>query len=213
MIKNFEEHTMATIGQCHTTRRKKYGKDKHKKRGLLAMEDILDQVARLGKQLHQKDITFALGGSTLLYSLGLETTFRDIDITTDASVDKLSEALTEYPVTVEISGDGIYNTQYRLSVELHGKEIDFMGNFSVKTKTGVCHLPCLPAYEWRGIPVCAPEVWAVAYHLIDRSQKADRIYGYLEKNGTNLDVCKRLLQEPLPEEVKIRLLSLIQLYS
>ncbi|WP_094700925.1 hypothetical protein [Brevibacillus laterosporus] len=172
------------------------------------MEEILEQVARLAEQLHRKNISFALGGSTLLYSLGLEKEFRDIDLTTDASVEQLREALTEYPVKVENSGDGIYNTHYRLSVELNGKDIDFMGSFSVRTKTGICYLPCLPAYEWRGIPVCAPEVWAVAYQLIGRIQKAERIYGYLEEHGTNQEVCKRLLEEPLPDEVKQRVLSL-----
>ncbi|WP_242066352.1 hypothetical protein [Brevibacillus laterosporus] len=98
------------------------------------MEEILEQVARLAEQLHRKNISFALGGSTLLYSLGLEKEFRDIDLTTDASVEQLREALTEYPVKVENSGDGIYYTHYRLSVELNGKDIDFMGSLVSENK-------------------------------------------------------------------------------
>nr|WP_236870958.1 hypothetical protein [Brevibacillus laterosporus] len=176
--------------------------------GTIAVEDILKQVAELGEQLQKKNISFALGGSALLYSLGLAKEFRDIDLTTDVPREQLSEALAPYHVKVENSGDGIYNTHYRLAVELDGKEIDFMGIFSVKTKTGVCHLPCLPAYEWRGIPVCAPEVWAVAYQLIGRMEKAERIYGYLQEHGVDQKVCERLLKEPLPADIKKRVLSL-----
>jgi hypothetical protein len=143
-------------------------------------------------------IESALGGSGLLHSLGLIAEVRDWDLTTEASLEQVQRALAAFPLDFPEHAGGRYATGYRIAICAGGVDIDLMGTFAVRTAAGVCHLPTLTCGMWQGVPVGSPEVWAVAYRLMERHPKADLLSEYLRARGARADAVRRLLAEPLP---------------
>lgn len=148
--------------------------------------------------LQRAQVPFALGGSGLLWALGLVDGARDWDLTTDAPLERVAAALKELTWREAPAGDPPYASAYRLAVG----DVDLIGGFSVAVETGVCHLPTVVAGAWEGLPTGSPEVWAVAYRLIDRPAKADLLSAWLARHGARYDACQLLLAQPLPEQVR-----------
>lgn len=154
------------------------------------------------QRFHDHGLVAALGGSGLLYSLGLVDSVRDWDLTTDEPLDAVTRALEGLNWSASAHGDGSYGTEYRLSVREGDVEIDLIGAFTVRTDEGLCHLPTIPAATWEGIPVGSPEVWAVAYWLIGRQAKGEMLSAYLRRRGANPQTVKELLVRPLPASIR-----------
>ena len=64
--------------------------------------------------------------------------------------------------------------------------------------------------RWRGLPVGSPEGWAVAYALLGREAKSERLLGWLERRGADAARVDELLAEPLPAGLAGRLRRLIR---
>lgn len=154
------------------------------------------------ERLTSAGVELALGGSGLLLSLGLVQQVRDWDLNTDAPLEQVEAALGAAPRAAAPHGDGPYASAYRLDLNPGGQPVDLMGRFAVRTESGICHMPTVVSGTWRGIPVGSPEVWAVAYRLIGRPQKADLLSAFLAREGARPQVTARLLQEPLPAPVR-----------
>lgn len=161
---------------------------------------VVDRLAGAGIQV-------ALGGSGLLYSLGLVDAVRDWDLTTDAAVPAVIEALGDLPWGRSPTGDQAYATAGRINVTPDGADIDLMVQFAVRCETGVVGFPTIVTGQFESIPVGSPEVWAVAYQLMGRLAKADMLYEYLRQRGARSEIRTRLLAEPLPEAVRSQVLS------
>ena len=146
----------------------------------------------------QAGVEVALGGSGLLCSLELGDSVRDWDLTTDAPRDKVEEALAGLDWREATHGDGPFRSAYRLSVQVGGAEIDLMGRFAI----GAVHLPTIVTGQWQGVPVGSPEVWAVAYRLMERTPKADALDRYLREHGARTIVVDRLRQEALNPNIR-----------
>lgn len=174
------------------------------------MKSSISSVRRLVHQLEALGISYALGGSALLLSLDLGAQVRDWDITTDAPLEVISEALTKSGYSWEAlpSGDGPYASQYRLSLSLavdseeDSVPIDLIGSFAIRSESGLCRLPCHAAFEWEGLKMASPEIWAAAYALMGRQAKAELLYGYLREHGANQEMIRLLLVEPLPPHIR-----------
>lgn len=79
-------------------------------------------------RLEENNIAYALGGSGLLYFLGLTDSIHDWDITVECPKDTLIKAIRGYDWVDQRSGDSPFASEYRLSINaLH---IDFIGNFA-----------------------------------------------------------------------------------
>lgn len=154
------------------------------------------------EQLGRSGVTVALGGSGLLCSLGLVEGARDWDLTTDAPWEQVEPALAGLSWHLAPFGDGPFASQYRIAITAGDKEIDLMGAFAIRTEAGVVALPTVVCSEWQAIPLGSPEVWAVAYRLMERHVKADLLSGWLKTTGARRDLIERLLREPLPEGVR-----------
>ncbi|HYG58381.1 MAG TPA: hypothetical protein VD902_10010 [Symbiobacteriaceae bacterium] len=154
------------------------------------------------QRLTEAGVEAALGGSGLLCSLGLVDSVRDWDLTTDAPASQVEAALAGLVWERSVFGDGPYATAYRLSLKTGDREIDLMGQFAIRTETGVCRIPTVVCSVWQGMPVGSPEAWAVAYRLMGRHPKADLLAGYIRQHGARRDVVERLLLEPLPAPVR-----------
>ena len=59
-----------------------------------------------------------------------------------------------------------------------------------------------------GIPLGSPEAWAVAYALLGRDGKLERLMRWLAARGADPGVIARLRAEPLPPALAARLESL-----
>jgi hypothetical protein len=145
---------------------------------------------RVAAALQAGGADVALGGSGLLYSLGLGDSVRDWDLTTDTPWQQVESALSGFEWQLAPFGDGDYRSRFRVSVRVGAAEIDLIGRFAV----GDVHLPTIPSGEWNGVPVGAPEVWAVAYRLIGRHAKADLLHGWVRQHGARTFVAEYLLQ-------------------
>ena len=154
------------------------------------------------EQLRRNGVVVALGGSGLLKSLGLVEGVRDWDLTSDAPWEQVEPALAGLDWRPAPCGDGPFASQYRIAIAAGDKEIDLMGEFAIRTEAGVVALPTVVCSQWQGLPVGSPEVWAVAYRLMERHAKADLLSGWLRENGARVEMVERLLREPLPAGVR-----------
>lgn len=77
-------------------------------------------------------------------------------------------------------GDPPFASACRLAVRTGGPEVDLMGRFAIATAGGIC----------------------LAYHLMERREKAALLCGYLRLHGARAEIVGRLLVEPLPAHVR-----------
>ena len=139
----------------------------------------LGALLEIRNRLHDRGITFALGGSGLLASLGLVESVRDWDLTTDSSWDDMKPAV-EGLQYILIPPNGIYVTEYLCQITLGGAVLEVMGKFAIFTASGKKHpIRTLINHEWNGVPVGCPQEWARAYELIGRPEKARLLRDYL----------------------------------
>ncbi|WP_226003149.1 hypothetical protein [Paenibacillus sp. BJ-4] len=153
------------------------------------------------EKFEQFGISYALGGSGLLYSLGLTTSVSDWDVMTEATKDSVMNALQNYEVEETISGDYPYGTEYKLLVHNKNPKVEIIGRLAIHTNKGLCRMPSISVSEWNGIQVASPEVWYVAYALMNRKEKADLLLSFLKGKGANKETIKILMNEPLSDEI------------
>lgn len=166
-----------------------------------------EPLLRVVQAMDSCGITCALGGSGLLYFLGLVEEVRDWDLTTDAPFEQVQAALGAFSYARAPHSDDPFATAYRLALEAGDQEIDLIGKFAIRTEAGVCHLPAVVVRTHGGIPVGSPEVWAVAYRLMNRHAKADILSEYLCRTGADPAVIALLLEQPLPRAVRQEVLD------
>jgi hypothetical protein len=152
--------------------------------------------------LRAAQVDFALGASGLLCSLGLHDRVSDWDLTTDAPLDAVRKAVAPIDGRVVPHSDPPFATEYRLAIDGDGPAIDLIGRFAIHTEAGICKLPTVVCATWEGVPVGSPEVWAVAYHLMQRHEKARMLSDYVRRTGARRAVVMHLLAQPLPPEVR-----------
>lgn len=120
----------------------------------------------------------AVGGSGLLVALGLGTVAHDWDVTVDAPAEAVIVALDRAGLTYRdgTRTDGVYGTDRCLKVH---DQLDLMVNFALRGPDGLEPLPTRVSGTWRGLPLADPVVWARAYQLLGRAEKADRLQRWL----------------------------------
>jgi hypothetical protein len=149
-------------------------------------------------------IDAALGGSGLLESLGLETHVRDWDLTTDVSEDEVRRAVSGR--TFGHSGNNGVHADSKLVFE--DGPIDLIVRFAFFGDAGIVRIPTVVTGEWRGIPVGSPSGWAVAYAMMGRAEKSERLFAHLERTRADRAGVERLLAQPLPPALAARVRAL-----
>ncbi len=125
----------------------------------------------------------AIGGSGLLVALGLSDVANDWDLTLDAAPSTVTEALDRAGVQYSdgtYAGDR-YGTGCRYVVDGGDHQVDVVVNFSLREASGVTALPARVTGEWRGLPLADPVVWARAYRLLDKPNKAELLERWLSR--------------------------------
>lgn len=168
-----------------------------------------EPLIRLLERLQAAGIEAAVGGSGLLFPLGLVGKVNDWDLTTDGAPEQVRAALDGLSWE-DRTGGFDYATAGRFVVFAGDMEIDLICRFAVAGEAGVVRLPTLVTGHWQGIPLGSLEVWAAAYWLIGRTQKAELALGHLRRHGADPVRLERMLQEPLPATLRAELESLRQ---
>ena len=86
--------------------------------------------------------------------------------------------------------------------------IELIVGFALQSGGRVCRLPTIVTGRWRGLPLGSPETWAIAYALMGRQEKAERLFAHLERRRADATAVAKLLAEPLPPELADRLRAL-----
>jgi hypothetical protein len=144
--------------------------------------------------LRRAGVDFALGGSGLLHALGLAEQVGDWDLTTDADPSMIYRILGA--MSQERCGPSGIHADAK--VRLFGGAVELILGMAFRTAAGVCRVPTIPSGHWRGVPLASPEAWWVAYSLLGRQAKADRLGAHLRERGCDPAAVARLLREPLP---------------
>jgi hypothetical protein len=165
---------------------------------------------RLVLGLERAGVTSALGGSGLLAALGVEVVageaveIGDWDLTTDAPLEQVRRAVVRS--RHRLMGPNGPHADHK--IQLRQGEIEIIIGFSIHAPAGTVRLPTLVTGHWNQIPIGSPETWAVAYGLLGRREKSEALFRYLDAHGADHEPRRRLLAEPLPEELGVRLASL-----
>jgi hypothetical protein len=127
--------------------------------------------------------TWAIGGSTLLYHLGIEPAPRDLDIfTTAQDFARVQAAL------IEVCGPGhrpqhprYASAQFAHFTTAQGVSIDLMADIAVRTGQGLQHWQFDPAtiVDESGLPWMRAQDWLTLYALFDRPQRVAQLRAYL----------------------------------
>jgi hypothetical protein len=136
--------------------------------------------------MRERGLVTAIGGSGLLASLGLVEEVHDWDLTTDAPTHSVVEALRSagWPFRNATVRDGVYATRDRFAVEGADHEVDVLVGFAAYDGDQVVHLPTRVTGHWNDLPMADPVVWARAYRLIGRTDRAALLDEWLRRDDT-----------------------------
>jgi hypothetical protein len=128
-------------------------------------------------------LCWAIGGSSLLYRLGLEATPADLDIvTTDehfATVrERLSATMNEHHRTRHPSYASKHFALFRSAT---GVAVDVMAGIAVRTPSGLVHWPFSGSTieTGDGLPWMRAEEWLSLYELFNRPNRVEQLKTYL----------------------------------
>ncbi|WP_261166824.1 hypothetical protein [Microbacterium sp. Marseille-Q6965] len=133
-----------------------------------------DTAVRIVAALRERGLPVAVGGSALLASLGLVDRVRDWDITCEGEPAVVTAALDRLGLawTAPASAGRPFATRARLVVDAGDHEIDVLVGFAAWDGDRLVPFPVGVTGEWRGLPIADPAVWAIAYRLIGRPERA-----------------------------------------
>jgi len=169
----------------------------------------LEPLREVGRRLDAAGITWALGGSGLMYALGLADAVRDWDLTVDAAPDAVHVALAD--LTPMLHGNLGIHADHK--VVCFGDAVEVICQFAFFGERGVIHVPTIVTRVWNDIPIGSPEAWAVAYMLMvgekpGRAEKAEALFAWVLANGADARAVAALAEQPLPEELAERVRAL-----
>lgn len=143
----------------------------------------LKVLAKIAKLLNSNGISWAVGGSLLLYFKNKTDHFHDIDLMVcEKDIDKLKALLLPLGVFAPPHPNGQYKTRYFLEVTIDAVEIDIMAGFVIVcegkeydcsfTKEQIAEYISLNGEQ---IPLQSLTDWRTYYALMGRTAKVKMI--------------------------------------
>lgn len=151
-----------------------------------AVEKKKKVLCRMAQDFNDAGITWAVGGSVLLYFEGLVTDFHDLDISVTrgdaATACRILDTLGQPQPSEQNS---LYQTECFREYTVEGVEVDLMAGFSIMASDGLHSFPlkkqsiCRTVYLGEtAIPLQSLEDWELFYDLMGRPEKARMIRTY-----------------------------------
>ncbi|NGZ74430.1 hypothetical protein [Saccharibacillus alkalitolerans] len=169
------------------------------------MEEKLTTLRGVTDRLERSGVDYVVGGSGMLFGLGLTDRVRDWDIMTEAPESEIRRALGDLELSEESGPSELYGSGCKLTVQGTEPEVEVIIGFAVRARAGICRLPALSGGLRNGLRIASPEVWLAAYTLMGRTEKADLLESYLQERGADPSALSRLREQPLPSELAERL--------
>lgn len=141
---------------------------------------VLSNIAR---KLNQRNLTWAIGGSLLLYFKGITNEFHDIDImVAEEDVKVLKEIMLTFGQLLPPNPKVEYKTKHFLEFNVEGVEIDVMAGFTIVNRENEYYFPLRAGSvndftEVNGvsIPLQSIAEWRKYYELMGRTEKVKMI--------------------------------------
>ncbi|TWT09334.1 hypothetical protein [Planomicrobium sp. CPCC 101079] len=168
------------------------------------MSQRVEDLQKIAQELDKHHISYALGASGLLFALGLmeHREMGDWDLFTEAPHGDVKKALKNFASKDTVCGDYPYATEYKILFNEKGTAIEVAGNFAIYHQDQLCKIPVVISRIWEGIKLGSPEVWYVAYTLMERRASAHLLQSYLQSVGADQKILALLMKEPLSEFLK-----------
>lgn len=140
---------------------------------------LAQEIAPLLAGLH-----WGIGGSLLLWKLGLETNPRDLDIMTTAAhfpsasqliAQKLGEGVRTPHPAFKSTHFAKFNSEGAVSIDLFA-EVRVMKN----DESASWSFDPQSVEVWRGLPWMLPSAWLELYTLFDRPERVSALRAYLQ---------------------------------
>ncbi|MFV0351318.1 MAG: hypothetical protein ACK5JF_03275 [Oscillospiraceae bacterium] len=182
------------------------------------MEYLQKALQRIADAFNGSGLVWALGGSYTLALTGLPVQPRDMDLLVNPEdaiqADKLLCGLGQkLPPNPHVK----YATKMFGEYRIENADVDLMGGFAIRTDTGTLEYLVNPdEIVWsrdgeKALPLCPPEDWLVLYALMERSEKEEMLYSWLEqKQKINKSILKKWQQKKLPPKVKVLIQNLLE---
>ncbi len=147
------------------------------------VEHKLTVLSQIAQELNQKNITWAVGASLLLYFKGIVTDFHDIDIMVpEDEIDEVKEVLLSFGTIQPPNPNVTYKTRHFLEFVVEGVEIDVMAGFIIMSRDKEHQFPLVKGNikeftQMKGvrIPLQSLEEWRTYYQLMGRDEKVELI--------------------------------------
>jgi hypothetical protein len=120
-------------------------------------------LAAVAARLAEHDVPFLLGGSALLYALGIDVPVRDLDLMLRAEDrERFEAAAGDWLVSVTTEPGPVLTSAWKATLDVDGVDVEGLGGLGF---AGGPTLPFRAGGTWRGVPLAAPEVWWAAYRV------------------------------------------------
>ncbi|SHJ15263.1 hypothetical protein SAMN02745751_01856 [Dethiosulfatibacter aminovorans DSM 17477] len=180
------------------------------------MNRVLD---KLSLEFDRANVKYGIGASLLLKTWGLSEFANDIDIIISyEDREKAIRVLDELGVEKSEKNLELYSTELFKTYNVDGINIDIMSNFTIKTDEGSYTYPFdddritgMKVLQCENIPTMSLENWLVAYDLIKRKVKAEKIKNHLVQNGFNRRIIEDALEKELNKDTRKMLAELLNL--
>ena len=178
-----------------------------------------ETLIKIAKELNEKQILWALGGSLVLKHYNLIEAPNDIDIfVRERDLESMIKFMETIGENRDVSGKGLYTTKYFYKYVVNNVNVDIMSGFGIRHEMGIFNynfdkksIVDMIKYREVNIPLTSLEDWFVIYQLIpNRDEKVELIEQYFNNVGNvNKNVLSNYLEYNLPSKVKERIVNLI----
>jgi hypothetical protein len=175
-------------------------------------EQMKESLLKIAKILNEAEVTWGVGASLMLHSLGIVEEVNDIDIMVAIKdKDKAVKVLEKIANHIPTPQKDEYETRYFGTFEVDGTDLDVMSGFRIKHSDGVYEFPMdeqsvvkNEVIDGIRIPYTSLEDWLVAYMImIKRESKVKLITDYFGEEGVaHPELLERALEQDLPEEIR-----------
>lgn len=127
-------------------------------------------------RLRSNGIDFVIGGSGMMNLIGASEKFDDWDVMTDASPEKVREALQGLTFT-EPGPKAPFDSDAFFEVQIGDEKVDVICGFTLIVDGERVRFPALVASVRQGLPLADPRQWSKIYEALGQDDKAQRIKG------------------------------------
>jgi len=153
------------------------------------IEQKLLVLSKIAQALNQRNLTWGVGASLLLYFKGIVSDFHDIDImVSEEEVDKAKEVLLSFGILQPPNPNATYKTKNFMEFIVDEVEIDVMAGFIIVRNDYEHHFPLKKEnikefHQINGvqIPLQTLGEWRTYYQLMGREEKVRLIDAWQQR--------------------------------